>query len=226
MPDNIFGLISIMTEIKEITFLRQTLEDFEKSLNEPFQDKTSILINLRKLKETIVIAQACGHNVQTLRFNSTDAFVFYCALCENQTDIDRVERIDLNQIKKRQKKRRRTDKNRCEPMEIHGGNSQHNPLEGGVEVVDIDGGSNSVNELIDVSVGDTLSDDNEPNIEVASTSSGDEHSFAINLSLRKLKEAIDAALVCDHNIQKLRNLGGLGFYCVLCERKTVIFGAF
>ena len=70
-----------MTEIKEIVSLRQALEDCEKSLDEPYQDKTSTLINLRKLKESISVAQACGHNVQTLRFNSTDAFIFYCALC-------------------------------------------------------------------------------------------------------------------------------------------------
>ena len=215
-----------MTEIKQIASLRQALEDCGRILDESHQDRTSALINLMKLKEFISFAQACGHNIQTLRFNSTEAISFYCALCEKQTSIDRVDRADLNQIRRRQKKKRRTDKDRSEPMEVHGGNLQHNPLGGVIEVVDIDVGSESVDEVIDVSAGGTPSNDSEPNREVASTSGSDEHPFEVRLSLRTLKEAIEVALACDHNIQKLRDSGGLGFYCFLCERKTAIFGAF
>ena len=115
-----------MTENEHIASLRQAFEDCRRLPGESHPSRTSALINLVKLKEFISSAQACGHNIQTLRFNSTEAISFHCALCEKQTSIDRVDRADLNQTGRRQKRKKRTDKDRSEPMEVHGSNLQHN----------------------------------------------------------------------------------------------------
>ena len=211
---------------RQIASCRQILDDCKMVLEGSQEDKTSAMINLMRLKESISVAQSCGHNIQALRFNSTEAIAFYCACYERETSIEKVKNSDLNQMKRRQKKRsRKMDKDRGESMEAHGGSLQHNPLEDVADVVETHTDSGSVEEVIDASAGDPSSNDSGPDRDVASTSGNDEQPFVVRLSLRTLKEAIEEALACNHDIQKLRN-GGLGFYCVLCDRETAIFGAY
>ena len=132
---------------------------------------------------------------------------------------------DLNRTGTRQKRKKQMDKDRSEPMEVYGSNLQHNLVRGVTEVVDIVVGSGSADEVTGVSAGGTAND-SELNRDVASTSGCDEGPFEVRLSLRVLKEVIEVALACDHNIQELRESDGLGFYCFLCKRKTAILGAF
>ena len=225
MLDSFFGIILNMTENEHIASLRQAFEDCRRLPGESHPSRTSALINLVKLKEFISSAQACGHNIQTLRFNSTEAISFHCALCEKQTRIDRVDMADLNQTGTRQKRKKRADKDRSEPMGVHGSNLQHNLVRGVTGVVDIDVGSGSADEVTGVSAGGTPND-SELNRGVASTSGCGEGPFEVCLRLNVLREAIEVALACDHNIQELRESDGLGFYCFLCKRKTAILGAF
>ena len=188
----------------------------------PCERQTSIDVDMADLNQT-----GTKHDgVDMAELNQTGTRhdgVDMAELNQTGTRHDGVDMADLNQTGTRQKRKRRMSKDRSKPMEAYCSDLPQNLVRSVTGVVGTDINPGFADEVTGISAGGTSSGSGLDR-DVGSTSGFVEDSFEVRLSLRELKEAIESALSCEHNLQELRESDGLSFYCFCCKRRTAIHG--